>query len=75
MTDFEALHAGTLIVGIDDTLARTAGDLAAEHHLRGYDAVHLASALRLGGQTTLVTWDERLQVAAVAAGLAVAPAP
>lgn len=75
VTDFEMLHASTLIVGVDDTLARTAGDLAAEHHLRGHDAVHLASALRLGDQTTLVTWDERLQQAAVAAGLAVAPAP
>ena len=75
VSDFEALHATTLIVGIDDSLARGAGDLAAKHHLRGYDAVHLASALRLGALTTLVTWDERLQQAAVAAGLAVAPAP
>jgi len=37
--------------------------------------VHLASALRLGDQTTLVTWDDRLKDAAIAAGLAVAPAP
>ncbi len=64
-----------LIVGIDETLARQAGDLAAEHHLRGHDAVHLASALRLGGQTTLITWEDHLKEAAIAAGLAVAPAP
>jgi predicted nucleic acid-binding protein len=75
LTEFDALHATTLVVGIDDRLARRAGDLAAEHHLRGYDAVHLASALRLGAQTTLITWDERLQHAAIAAGLGVAPAP
>ncbi|HEY1537782.1 MAG TPA: type II toxin-antitoxin system VapC family toxin [Solirubrobacteraceae bacterium] len=75
LTDLEALHGATLVVGIDDSLARHAGDLAAEHHLRGYDAVHLASALRLGDRTTLITWDQRLQHAAVTAGLAVAPAP
>jgi predicted nucleic acid-binding protein len=73
--DLEMLHAGALIVEIDDSLARRAGDLAAEHQLRGYDAVHLASALRLGDQTMLVTWDVRLHAAAVASGLAVAPAP
>jgi predicted nucleic acid-binding protein len=74
LTDFEALHGTTLIVGIDDSLARRAGDLAAEHQLRGHDAVHLASALRLGGQTTVITWDLRLQQAGITAGLAVAPA-
>jgi predicted nucleic acid-binding protein len=56
-------------------LARRAGELAAEHQLRGYDAVHVASALRLGDQTTLITSDQRLQHAAIATGLAVAPAP
>jgi predicted nucleic acid-binding protein len=75
LTEFEALHATALVVEIDHWLARRAGDLAAEHQLRGYDAVHLASALRLGDQTTLITWDQRLQHAAIAAGLAVAPAP
>lgn len=75
VADFETLHAAVLIVATDESLARRAGDLAAEHHLRGYDAVHLASALRLGDQTALVTWDDRLKDAAIAAGLAVAPAP
>lgn len=75
VTDLETLHAAAHIVGIDESLAREAGDLAAEHHLRGYDAVHLASALRLGGQTMLITWHDRLTEAARAAGLAVAPAP
>ncbi len=74
VADFELLHASALIVGIDASLSRLAGDLAAEHLLRGYDAVHLASALRLGDRTTLITWDRRLREAAVAAGLAVAPA-
>lgn len=63
------------IVGVDETLARRAGGLAVEHALRGYDAVHLASALALGAaETILVTWDHDLSNAAAAAGLAVAPA-
>ena len=75
VTDLETLHSAALIVGIDESLARQAGELAEENHLRGYDAVHLASALRLGAQTTLISWDDRLKEAAIAAGLAVAPAP
>jgi predicted nucleic acid-binding protein len=72
--DFEACHAAAAIVAIDDDLTRHAGDLAAHHQLRGYDAVHLASALRLGGRTTFITWDRRLRDAALDAGLGVAPA-
>ena len=74
LADLEDVHAGALIVAIDEPLAREARYLAAEHHLRGYDAVHLASALRLGPDTTLITWDEQLKRAAIDCGLAVAPA-
>ena len=64
-----------VIVGVDDALARRAGEIAEERALRGYDAVHLASALALGpGETILVTWDRDFSDAAVGAGLAVAPA-
>jgi predicted nucleic acid-binding protein len=42
--------------------------------LRGYDAVHLASALALDADTTIVTWDEDLKRAAARRGCAVAPA-
>lgn len=49
----------------------SAGDLARDHSLRGYDAVHLASALRVGSETVLVTADHRLAQAGDAAGLAV----
>ncbi len=63
------------MIGIDEALAERAGDLAAELGLRGYDAVHLASALSLGAQvTSLVTWDRDLREAAAVKGLAVAPA-
>jgi predicted nucleic acid-binding protein len=74
LAGFEDVCAAALIVAVDDSLAKQAGDLAADHHLRGYDAVHLASALRLGPDTVLVTWDEQLNQAATNRGLAVAPA-
>jgi len=61
------------IVDLDQELAETAGDLAQHHALRGYDAVHLASALAGGRRVVLATWDARLARAARHAGLAVAP--
>ena len=71
----DALNAELVIVGVDEALAQHAGEIADERALRGYDAVHLASALALGsGETILVTWDLDLSNAAVDAGLAVAPA-
>jgi predicted nucleic acid-binding protein len=72
--EFESLQSELVLVGIDGPLARWAGELAEEHKLRGYDAVHLASALALGADTTLVTWDEDLKHAAARGGCAVAPA-
>jgi predicted nucleic acid-binding protein len=74
VAELGALNAELVIVGVDEALARRAGELADERALRGYDAVHLASALALGlGETILVTWDRDLSDAAVGAGLAVAP--
>ncbi len=46
--DFEAIQDELFLVGVDTVLAREAGDLAEGLGLRGYDAVHLASALALG---------------------------
>jgi predicted nucleic acid-binding protein len=75
LEDFEVTHDELLLVGVDADLARHAGELAEELGLRGYDAVHLASALALGGDTTLVTWDTTLARAGAHVGFAVAPAP
>jgi predicted nucleic acid-binding protein len=73
--ELNALHPELLIVGVDEALARHAGELADERALRGYEAVHLASALALGpGDTILATWDRDLSNAAVNSGPAVAPA-
>ncbi len=73
LQQFEALQSELLLVGIDRTLARQAGTLAEELGLRGYDAVHLASALALGSTTTLVSWDEDLRRAAAESGCGLAP--
>jgi uncharacterized protein len=57
------------VIAIDEPLARHAGDLATQHALRGYDAVHLACALHLEGDEILVaTWDDALNSAARATG-------
>lgn len=73
LRDFEAMRRELLQVGIDEPLAQHAGELAGDLGLRGYDAVHLASALALGAGTTFVTWDSDLRRAAMKSGCAVAP--
>jgi predicted nucleic acid-binding protein len=71
--DFESLHGELSRIGIDVQLAREAGELAERFALRGYDAVHLASALSAGEGITLVSWDEDLRRAATRNGYALAP--
>ena len=75
LEDFEATQHELLKVAIDQPLAQRAGGLAGDLSLRGYDAVHLASALALGTDaTTVVTWDRDLGRAAKHSGCSVAPA-
>lgn len=71
---FEHLLAELTLIGVDAQLARDAGDLAEHDALRGYDATHLATALALGQDTLVVTWDRDLAGAALSHGLAVGPA-
>jgi predicted nucleic acid-binding protein len=74
-TDFEDIQRELLTLGVDESLTRDAGQLAQGLGLRGYDAVHLATALALEeGNVTVVSWDEDLSRAAERSGLAVAPA-
>jgi predicted nucleic acid-binding protein len=64
------------VIGLDPDLAHSAGDLAEAHGLRGYDAVHLATALSVESDSMLLaTWDGDLARAAVAAGCSVSPPP
>lgn len=63
------------IVRPTESVLRHAGDLAERHALRGYDAVHLASALALADTEVIVAaWDHRLRNGASDGGLMVAPA-
>jgi uncharacterized protein len=69
------LYAELRVIGIDGALAQAAGELAELHGLRGYDAVHLASAISVEDTALVaVTWDHDLADAAVASGYAVVPA-
>lgn len=58
-------------------VVRTAGDLAEVYGLRGFDSIHLASALWLKEKTStplsFAVFDQRLRAAAERAGLAVVP--
>lgn len=62
-----------VIVELDDALGRRAGNLAEQHALRGFDAIHLASALELaqllGTPPEFLAFDDRLTAAARAEGL------
>ena len=65
------------LIQITDAIVHLAGDLADRDALRGYDAVHLASALTAGdgAELLMVTWDDALGGAALNHGASLAPAP
>ncbi len=69
--DWEAL----LKVELAPDVLRSAGDLAEIYNLRGFDAIHLASALWLKARVALpidfAVFDRRLAAAADKAGLTV----
>lgn len=74
--EFEALFADVGLVAASTDLLRQAGDLAETHALRGYDAVHLASALAIADdRTVMVTADRHIRTAARNVGLATANLP
>jgi uncharacterized protein len=62
---------------VDETTVLKAEEVAVEHALRGYDAVHLAAALlwqdALRQPVTLATFDRNLAEAALSSGLIVLP--
>lgn len=77
LRSFEERWTLVSVVEITESLVREAGDLAQEHALRGFDAIHLASGLTFqresGEPVTFSAWDGLLLGAAEAEGLAVAP--
>lgn len=73
---FEQNWARFETIAVSEPLVRHAGGLADDHLLRGFDAIHLASALAFqnasGEPVTFSAWDDRLLAAAEAEGLTVA---
>lgn len=70
---FDADWGGYSVTEVTAPLVRFAGDLAEKHVLRGFDAIHLASAVimqrDLGEVVTFSAADNRLMSAATAEGL------
>ena len=64
------------VVELTAAVAHNAGELGERHGLRGFDAIHLASALWLkstyAGDLSFMAFDARLTAAAIVAGLAIA---
>jgi predicted nucleic acid-binding protein len=73
LSRFEAVQGELRLIGLDRASTHHAGELADRFGLRGYDAVHLATALALVGETAVVTWDRQLRKAASRSGCRVAP--
>jgi predicted nucleic acid-binding protein len=61
---FDALFADLALVAATIDVLRRAGDLAEAHALRGYDAVHLASAESVAADETVVVTAGRIGLAA-----------
>lgn len=71
---WDEFWAATRVVQLTDDIATRAGELAGEFALRGADAVHLASALVLGGEgVVFAAWDQRLRAGAERVGMVLAP--
>lgn len=73
--DFDNDWETFFIVDVSDALTKRAGQLAEKFALRGYDAVHLASAVIVGEQANqavrFACFDEKLSRAARREGLTV----
>jgi predicted nucleic acid-binding protein len=71
---WEEYWAATRPVELTETITTHAGKLAAQHALRGADAVHLASAVAVASDELLfAAWDERLRSGVEAAGIELVP--
>lgn len=72
-SDWEDYWTATRAVELSEPVTAHAGRLAAEHALRGADAVHLASLLAVSADDTLfAVWDERLRQGALSVGVQLA---
>lgn len=66
-----------VVLEVTDQVVKHAGDLAAQRTLRGFDALHLASALnlrdRLATPVTFLAFDPKLTLAAKREALHIHP--
>jgi predicted nucleic acid-binding protein len=77
LTELKAKWPDFAAVQVDELAA---GELAVQHALRGFDAIHLAAALRIRGSVgkepvTFATFDARQATAARAESFRVLPEP
>jgi len=74
VAELQSACEAMVLIGVDWALAHHAGELAEIRGLRGYDAVHLATALAVdSADLVVVTWDRDLAKAAIESGIAVTP--
>ncbi len=75
--EFREDWKGVFVIDLTQEIVELASELVWEHNLRGYDAVHLASALTwqrlMREPITFAAFDRRLLNAAKLAGLSVFP--
>jgi len=73
--EFERGWQSILVLEVTDEVTREAGELGDRHPIRGFDAIHLASATKFRTGTkeelSFMTVDRRLRDAAVAEGFSV----
>ena len=73
--DFNRDWESYFVIEITDGLIRSAGDLAEKHLLRGFDSIHLASAIQLKNKTRSETYfsstDLRLNQSAEKEGMTI----
>jgi predicted nucleic acid-binding protein len=73
VNEFETLHDQLDLIDVTEELIREAGELAEQLSLRGYDAIHLASALLVDDpEMALAAGDQNLLTAAREMGIATA---
>lgn len=73
--DFDGEWGTYLAIDVSEAVTALAGELAERHDLRGFDAIHLASALvlrdKMQSSVAFSCADDRLQAAAKAEGLSI----
>lgn len=75
LRNLETIWASLYVHAVTDEVIEMASEVALEHALRAYDALHLASAVAFddAGQMAVACWDRELRDAARRRGFALIP--